>query len=138
VVAAGAAALLLPALRRDAGATVDQVADLVRDFAGTAPLHQGKVKLDVPVLVENGNAVPMTVSVDAPPDQVKALAVFATGNPLPEVLRMRFGPHAGVARISTRIRLADSQTVVAVARLADGTCWQDSVELLVTLAACIE
>ena len=138
MVVTGAAALLLPELRREARATAEQVASLVRDFAGAAPLHQGKVKLEVPVLVENGNAVPMTVSVDAPPDQVKALAVFATGNPLPEVLRMRFGPQAGVARISTRIRLADSQTVVAVARMADGTYWQDSVELLVTLAACIE
>jgi sulfur-oxidizing protein SoxY len=88
--------------------------------------------------VENGNAVSMTVSVDAPAAQVRSIDVFAEGNPLPHVVRFRFGPRAGAARVATRIRLATSQTVIAVAKLADGTCWRDSVDLLVTLAACID
>jgi sulfur-oxidizing protein SoxY len=80
----------------------------------------------------------MTVSVDAPVGDVRSIDVFAEGNPLPHVLRVRFGARAGAPRIATRIRLATSQTVTAVAKLADGSCWRDSVDLLVTLAACID
>ncbi|MGE0420100.1 MAG: thiosulfate oxidation carrier protein SoxY [Acetobacteraceae bacterium] len=135
-----AAALAAPslALPGPAGATPAQVADLIQAFVGDAPLQPGKVTLDLPVLVENGNVVAMTVNVDAPPGTVREIAVFADGNPLPEVLRVHLGPASGLPRVSTRIRLATSQTVTAVARLDDGTCWHDSVELLVTLAACIE
>ena len=64
--------------------------------------------------------------------------VFAEGNPLPNVAHFHFGPRAGAARVSTRIRLATSQTVVAIAKLADGSCWTDSIELMVVLAACLE
>lgn len=106
-----------------------------------ATVRPGKVKLDVPVMVENGNAVGMTVSVDAPlagEGRVLGVHVFAEGNPLPRVLSLRFGPRAGLPRVATRIRLATSQTVVAVAELADGTFWSDSVDLVVTLAACVE
>ncbi len=126
----------LPSLA--ARATPRQVADLIKAVTGTTPVQTGKVTLDLPVLVENGNAVAMTITVDAPPGSVRALHVFADGNPLPEVLRLRFGPASGAPRLSTRIRLADSQTVTALAELADGTFWQDRVELLVTLAACLE
>ncbi len=115
-----------------------QVADLIRAVTGATPVQTGKVTLDLPVLVENGNAVAMTITIDAPAGSVRALHVFADGNPLPEVLRLRFGPASGAPRLSTRIRLADSQTVTALAELADGTFWQDRVELLVTLAACLE
>jgi sulfur-oxidizing protein SoxY len=69
---------------------------------------------------------------------VRSIDVFAEGNPLPRVLGLRFGPRAGAARFATRIRLATSQTVIAVAKLADGSCWRDSVDLLVTLAACVD
>ncbi len=134
-VLASAAALALPA---PALATPAEVTALIRAFAAGAPLAEGKVSLDLPVLVENGNVVAMTVSVDALPGSVRQIAVFADGNPLPEVMRLRFGPAAGIPRVSTRIRLATSQTVTAIARLADGSCWHDRVELLVTLAACIE
>ena len=126
----------LPSLA--ARATPRQVADLINAITGATPVRTGKVTLDLPVLVENGNAVAMTITVDAPPGSVRALHVFADGNPLPEVLRLRFGPASGAPRLSTRIRLADSQTVTALAELADGTFWQDRVELLVTLAACLE
>lgn len=139
VLTAAAASVVPPALApARAQASANRVAALVRDFTGGAPLAEGRVKLDLPVLVENGNAVSMTVSVDAPAGAVREIAVFADGNPLPEVLRLRFGPAAGPPVVETRIRLATSQTVTAVARMADGTCWRDRVELLVTLAACIE
>lgn len=130
------AGTILPSL--EARASPHQVADMVRAVTGATPVQTGKVSLDLPVLVENGNAVAMTVSVDAPAGSVRALHVFADGNPLPEVLHLRFGPGSGAPRIATRIRLADSQTVTALVELADGSFWQDRVELLVTLAACLE
>ncbi|MGD0104023.1 MAG: thiosulfate oxidation carrier protein SoxY [Rhodopila sp.] len=119
-------------------ATPADVAALIVELVGEAELRDGRVKLDLPVMVENGNSVGMTISVDAPVADVRSIDVFAEGNPLPHVLRVRFGPNAGAPRIATRIRLATSQTVIAVAKLADGTCWRDSVDLLVTLAACID
>ncbi len=132
---AGSAALLVPTV---AAATPAQVAVLIRQLIGEAKLTEGKVKLDLPVMVENGNAIGMTVSVDAPPGAVHSLHVFAEGNPLPEVMHFMFGPRAGVPRVQTRMRLATSQTVIAVAQMRDGTFWQDSMDLLVTLAACID
>lgn len=127
--------LTAPFLPLPAVASPDRVATLVAAFSAGTPIREGRVKLDLPVLVDNGNAVSMSVSVDGP---AREIAVFADANPLPEVLRVRFGPASDSARFDTRIRLATSQTVTAVARLDDGTCWRDRVELLVTIAACIE
>jgi sulfur-oxidizing protein SoxY len=134
LVAAAGVVLLAPP---PADATEAQVAALIKDLTGGAELKQGRVKLEIPLLVENGNAVPMTVSVDSP-DPVRSLHVFAERNPLPHVGNFYFGPRAGPPKVSTRIRLATSQTVIAVAKLADGSCWSDRVELIVTLAACVE
>lgn len=128
------AGILIP-LPSLASATPAQVAGLLHALTDGAAIPAGLVKLDLPVLVENGNAVAMTVSVDAP---TRAIHIFAEANPLPRVATFRFGPRAGAPRVATRIRLATSQTVIAVAELADGTFRQDSVDLLVTLAACIE
>jgi sulfur-oxidizing protein SoxY len=138
LVLTGASGLLLPLPPGPARATPAQVAALIAELVGEAELRDGRVKLDLPVLVENGNAVSMTISVDAPVAQVRSIDVFAEGNPLPHVVRAQFGPRAGAPRLATRIRLATSQTVIAVAKLADGSCWRDSVDLLVTLAACID
>ncbi len=129
-----AAGLFLPQAAR---ATPGEVTTLIAALTGGVPPGVGRVKLDLPTLVENGNAVSMTVSV-AHPDPVASLHVFAEANPNPNVLNIRFGAAAGPPLVSTRIRLATSQTVTAVARMQDGSFWQDSVELLVTLAACIE
>jgi sulfur-oxidizing protein SoxY len=99
------------------------------------------VQVDIPELVENGNAVPVTVQVDSPmsaADHVVAIALFTGRNPLPEVAEFRLGPANGVARVSTRIRLATSQKVVAAARMADGRVRTRHVDVLVTLAACVE
>jgi len=142
ITATGAGALsLVPLPGRPARATPENVASLMRELLGEAELQRGRVKLDLPVIVENGNAVGMTISVDAPAtgaERVTSIHVFADGNPLPNVANFHFGPRAGKPVISTRIRLATSQTVTAVAKLADGSWWGDSVELMVTLAACLE
>jgi sulfur-oxidizing protein SoxY len=141
LVLAGAGLVLPLALLRRASATPETVAGKMKALIGEAELKKGRVKLDLPVMVENGNAVGMTVSVDAPlsgPDRVESIHIFAEGNPLPNVANFYFGPRAGKPVVQTRIRLADSQTVIAVAKLADGTFWSDQVELMVTLAACLE
>jgi sulfur-oxidizing protein SoxY len=137
---AGAAGLLRLSLE-PAAATPAMMADAIRGFVGEAPVNKGKVKLDLPPLVENGNSVPCTVSVQSPmtaTDYVKAIHVFNEKNPQPYVIGVTLGPRAGRATFSTRIRLADSQTVTAIAELSDGSFWSDQVDVIVTLAACIE
>jgi sulfur-oxidizing protein SoxY len=126
---------------RPATATPAMMQDAVRDFVGEARVTKGKVKLDLPPLVENGNSVPCTVSVESPmtsADYVKAIHVFNEKNPQPYVISVQLGPRAGRAAFATRIRLADSQTVTAIAELSDGTFWSDTADVIVTLAACIE
>ena len=133
----GASGLVLAGVG-PARATPAEVAALIRELVGEGSLAPGRVKLDLPELVENGNAVSMTVSVEDRSDRVVSLSVFAERNPLPHVITANFGPRSGRPWLQTHIRLATSQTVIAVAKCADGRCWSDSVDLLVTLAACIE
>src|SRR6267143_443282 len=126
---------------RPAEATPAELASAIRNVTGGAAVHTGKVKLDVPPLVENGNTVPMTVSVSSPmtsDDYVKSIHVFNEKNPQPNIGNFYLGPRAGRAQVSTRIRLADSQKVVAIARLSDDSFWSASVDIVVTLAACTE
>jgi sulfur-oxidizing protein SoxY len=136
----GGAGLLSVVLVRPAFAAPD-MQSAIRDFIGEATARPGKVKLDIPPLVENGNAAPVTLTVDSPmtPAQhVKAVALFNEKNPQPNVAVFHLGPRAGRARIETRMRLATSQKVTAIAALSDGTFWSDTAEVIVTLAACIE
>ena len=115
--------------------------DVIRKLVGSAQINQGKVKLGLPPLVENGNLVPLSVSVESPmtkADHVKAIHVFTEKNPLPETVSFHLGPRAGRANVATRVRLADTQTVVAIAELSDGSFWSDSAHVIVTLAACLE
>ncbi len=133
------ASMLAPVLVRPARATPREVAEQVAKLTGSKTPQPGVVKLDLAQMVENGNAVGITVSADAPEGRrVESLHVFAEGNPNPEVLHASFGPASFAPKLATRIRLATSQTVVAVAVLDDGSCWTDSVTVLVTLAACLE
>lgn len=101
---------------------------------GVAPVA-GAVHLEMAELVENGNAVPVRVWCEQP---ARALALFTPLNPEPEVIHAHFGPAAARAEFTTRMRLARSQRVQAVALLADGRCWQRELDVVVTLAACVE
>lgn len=138
--AAGFALASMPDVE-PAGATPAAMQEAIRDVVGQAAVRQGKVALDVPPLVENGNTVPMTVSVESPmtqSDHVKAIYVFNEKNPQPRVISVHLGPRAGRASISTRIRLADTQRIIAIAQMSDGSFWSASIDVVVTLAACVE
>jgi len=124
-----------------AEATPAAMEDAVRKVVGSSRVSKGRVKLELPPLSENGNTVPLTVSVESPmtpPDHVRAIHVFTELNPQPDVVSFRFGPRAGRASVSTRIRLANTQTVTAIAELSDGSFWSASAAVVVTLAACLE
>lgn len=124
-----------------ASATPEQMAASIRTFTGGAVPSAGKVTLDVAQLVDNGNAVPVTVRVASPMNaahHVTAIAIFNERNPQSDVVKFTLGPRAGKAEVSTRIRMATSQRLTAVARLSDGSFWSGSADVIVTLAACIE
>jgi sulfur-oxidizing protein SoxY len=135
----GAATILLRSVA--ALADNDALVALTRAYAGGGPVREGRVTLEIAPLVDNGNSVPITVSVLSPmtaADRVVGIAVFNEKNPQPEVAEFTLGPRAGRAKIATRIRLATTQKLVAVAKMADGSCWTHTVEVVVTLAACLE
>ena len=126
---------------RPARALEGELDGAIRAFANGVPVRQGKVTLEVAALVENGNTVPISVSVDSPMTReayVKTIAVFNERNPQREVAIFHLGPRTGRATVSTRIRLATSQRLAAVARLSDDTLWSHTVEVIVTLAGCVE
>src|ERR1700755_136099 len=127
--AGGAAAVLgaVPIVTlRPAAATPAMLTSAIRNVVGEAVVRTGKVTLDVPPLVENANTVPMTVSVQSPmtaQDHVKSIHVFNEKNPQPNIGNFYLGPRAGRGQVSTRIRLADSQKITAIARMSDDSLW---------------
>lgn len=134
---AAAACLLV----RPAAATDETQREAVRAFTGGAPVGTGRITLDLPPLVENGNAAPLSVTVESPmseTDHVRRIAVFNERNPQPNVITVRLGPRAGRAALSTRIRLATSQRITAIAELSDGSYVAETADVIVTLAACVE
>lgn len=117
------------------------LAGLVARFAGTSTVREGRVKLDISPLVENGNSVPIEVTVESPmtgEQHVVAIAVFNEKNPQNDVAQFALTALAGRAHVATRIRLATTQQLVAVAKMNDGTCWTHTVDVLVTVASCTE
>jgi sulfur-oxidizing protein SoxY len=136
---AGGAGLAL--VVRPARATPAAMAQAIRQIAGEAEVKAGKVKLDLPPLVENGNSVAVTVSVESPmtaENYVKAIHVVTEKNPQPNVISVKLGPRSGKPDIQTRIRLADTQSVVAICELSDGSFWSHKVDVILTLSACLE
>lgn len=132
----GAAALVVV---RPARATPEELASILRGLFGERPMSAGKVQLELPKLAENGAVVPVTVSVDSPMterDHVRRIHLFAEKNPQPRVLDIELGPHNGRARVASRIRIADSQQILAVAMLSDDSLWSAAVHVEVTVAGC--
>lgn len=135
--AGGTAVMMLPG----AALARERLRAVMRSFAGGAQVRTGRVRLEVPPLVENGNAVGVTVRVESPmtaKNYVRRIALLNDKNPQPDVAVFHLGPRAGRAQVSTRIRLATSQTIAAVAELSDGSFWSAEADVIVTLAACIE
>ena len=115
--------------------------EVIKKITGGASIKDGKVTLTIPPLVENGNLVVLKVGVDSPMtanDYVKAIHVIAEANPSPNIFTVYLTPRSGTANITTRVRLADSQTVWAIAQMSNGSFWRGSADTLVTLSACTE
>jgi sulfur-oxidizing protein SoxY len=139
--AAVPAGAVLTLIVRPAEATPEAMREAIRKVVGDTTVKTGRVKLEIPPLSENGNSVSCAVTVESPmtaTDHVKAIHLFNEKNPQPNVISVRLGPRAGRARIATRIRLSDTQTVTAIAELSDGSFWSQSANVIVTLGACLE
>jgi sulfur-oxidizing protein SoxY len=137
---AGAAAITLLPLA-SAYATPEALQAAIKEVVGDARLNEGRVTIDLPPLVENGNTVPLTITVESPmtdADHIKAIHVFNEKNPQPHLFNAWLGPRAGKASVSTRIKLGDTQKIVAIAETSGGEFWTASADVIVTIAACIE
>ncbi|MFG1361689.1 thiosulfate oxidation carrier protein SoxY [Xanthobacter versatilis] len=136
---AGIAALAAVLAPRMSFATEAQVAEeMIKLFGGKA-MGEGKIKLDVPEIAENGLVVPINIDVDSPmteADFVKSVHVFADGNPLPQVVTYTFTPDSGKASASARMRLAQTQNVIAVAEMSSGALFSARSQVKVTIGGC--
>lgn len=140
---AGAVALTcLPVLPHRARADAESLAEAMREALGAGyALKDGRVKITVPELAENGNAVPLRVVVESPmtaQDHVKTIFVFSEKNPVSNVVRFHLGPRAGQARVHTNIRMAATQHITVVARMSNGDLWAGAAQVIVTQGACID
>jgi sulfur-oxidizing protein SoxY len=138
LIPAAAHAQLAPNIAAQRKAALDEA---MRKVIGGAQVRRGRVKLDLPPLIDNGNSVPLSVAVESPmtaADHVRAIHVFTEKNPQPNILSAHFTPRSGRAAVSTRARIADSGMVTAIAQMSDGSFWSDSVQVIVTLSACLE
>ena len=109
--------------------------------AGAETPKRGRVKLELPVLADNGNSVPMKITVESPmteANHVKTIRLISERNPERQMAVFHLGPHSGAAEITSRVRLAGSQTVTAIAEMSDGSQWMDSAHVQVTLSACVD
>lgn len=138
--AAGAVAALAAVLApRMALATEAEVAAEIKKLYGDKAPAEGRIKIDIPQIAENGLVVPLNIDVESPmteADHVKTVHVFADGNPLPQVLSYRFTPEAGKASASTRIRLAQTQNIVCIAEMSDGKLYTAKANVKVTIGGC--
>jgi sulfur-oxidizing protein SoxY len=129
------------ALPRIALAQADAPDPMALQLANGAPLKKGRVTVTLPQLADNGNSVPIRITVDSPmteADHVKSIHLYAERNPVRNMANFYLGPRAGKAEINSRVRLAGSQKVTAVAKLSDGSFWYDTASIVVTLSACLD
>ncbi len=137
ILVAGFGTLLL----RPAAATPESMQAAIAAWCAGAKPQDGRVTLEIAPLIDNGNAVPVLLRADSPmtpDDHVGQLALFNEKNPNTEVAVFHLGPRCGLAQVATRIRLATSQQLALLAKMSDGSVWQQRVDVVVTLAACIE
>lgn len=133
---AGLAAFLAPKM---VFADEAAVAAEIKKLYGDKKMDSGKIKLDVPEIAENGLVVPINIDVESPmtdSDYVKAVHVFADGNPLPGVVSYKFTPACGKASASTRMRLAQTQNIVCIAEMSNGNLHMAKSNVKVTIGGC--
>ncbi len=133
--------VLVPLAAGSRAAAGDQLSEALEKVTGGASVTEGRVRLEIPSLAENGFSVPLTVSVESPmteEDHVKTIQILSEKNPVAEVVRFNLSPRAGRAKVSTSIRMADTQRVMAVAEMSDGSYWSGAADIIVTLSACID
>jgi sulfur-oxidizing protein SoxY len=121
--------------------TPETVQRAIRQRIGDREPQPGGMTLTLPKIAETGNSVPLTVTVDSPmtpEEHVLRIHIFVPGNPEPVAATYHLGARAGKAQISTHIRLARTQTVLALAELSDGTVRSDAASILVTIGACVD
>ena len=139
-VAAGVALITTTALFGTAAkAGLPEVEAAIKKILGDRTAEEGRISLDLPEIAENGNTVPLTVEVESPmtdEDHVTAVHIFADGNPLPDVAKMTFTPRNGEAVAATRIRLAKTQKIHAIAEMSDGSVFTAAREVKVTIGGC--
>lgn len=139
-VGAGVIAITLVGISPEAAlADAKGVSAAIKKAVGGKPTKQGKITLETPQIAENGNTVPLSLEVESPmtkSDHVKAVHLFADGNPSPEVATFKFTPQSGAAKASTRVRLAKTQNIVAVAEMSDGSVYQTQATIKVTIGGC--
>lgn len=131
-----AAAQLIPA---PASAQSDPFAPLIAAFTGGAPVTPGRVTLEIPPLADNGNSVPLRISVESamsPAEHVRRITVLSEKNPRPVIATFHLSPRNGRAVVATRVRLNGAQRLMAIAQLSDGTFWSASADVVVTSSAC--
>jgi sulfur-oxidizing protein SoxY len=137
---AGAVASLAIGLRPDlAFADVETTQKLIMEFTGGVEPAAGKITLTAPEIAENGNTVPIAISVESAMvegDMVDSVIIVAEGNPNPDVATFHFTALSGSAIASTRMRLAKTQNVIAVVKMADGSVFMDKREVKVTIGGC--
>lgn len=113
--------------------------ELIKKFTGGKTATEGRVRLDLPEIAENGNTVPMTVSVESPMTEqsyVSNVLIVADGNPRGGIATFHFSPASGIAEANTRVRLAETQNVIAVAKMNDGSFFKATKAVKVTIGGC--
>lgn len=140
VLAMGSLALLSAALAPHMVLADEKaVNEELKKLYGDKKAEAGKIKLDVPQIAENGLVVPVGVEIESPmsaDDYVKAVHIFAEGNPVPQVVSYRFTPSCGKASAATRMRLAQTQNVVCMAEMSNGKLYAAKAEVKVTIGGC--
>lgn len=137
--AGGLAVVGMTLMPRAVLADAKSTAAAIKEHIGDAATQEGRISLELPQIAENGNTVPIAFEVDSPmseQDYVKSVHIFAEENPQPNVATFHFTPRSGKARASTRMRLAKTQNVVAVAEMSDGSVYMAKTEVKVTIGGC--
>jgi sulfur-oxidizing protein SoxY len=126
---------------RSAAAAIESLSAEIQKVIGTRPLNPGRIEIEIPRLADNGHSVPLKITVQSPmsaSDHVTSVTLLSERNPRPVMATFHFGPRAGKAVVSTRVRLNGTQRLLAIAQLSDGTCWSATAEVVVTESACLD